>query len=286
VKLVVQWELSRELGGEGRSDMKITVLCNDKALKGFESEHGISFYIESSKKKYLFDTGSTDVAVKNAAKLGIDLSEVEMIIISHGHYDHLGGLESVLRESGGKRVLIGEGGFEPKYSGKVESSPKITRAEFEELGASVENVCSSKEIEKDLYVMTAAPFATDERPEEKHNKVDGRKQTRDFFGDELSLALVESGIVTVITGCSHRGIGNIIKQASEYGEVKAVVGGLHLLHKTKEELDGIFNYLEGFKIEKFHIGHCTGDEVIKAIERRFSAKVCELRAGETFESLI
>ncbi|MCB1223176.1 MAG: MBL fold metallo-hydrolase, partial [Mesotoga sp.] len=70
--------------------MKITVLCNDKGLEGFKSEHGISFFIELNGKKFLFDTGSTDVAVKNAEKLGIDLSEVESIIISHGHYDHLG----------------------------------------------------------------------------------------------------------------------------------------------------------------------------------------------------
>jgi len=74
-------------------DMKITVLCNDKAVEGFESEHGVSFFVELNGKNYLFDTGSTDVAVKNAAKLEINLSRIELIVISHGHYDHLGGRE-------------------------------------------------------------------------------------------------------------------------------------------------------------------------------------------------
>ncbi len=263
--------------------MKITVLCNDKAVEGFESEHGVSFFVELNGKNYLFDTGSTDVAVKNATKLEINLSRIELIVISHGHYDHLGGLGSVLREAGGKKVLVGEVSFERKFSETTLSSPEDGRTEYERLGAIVETVGTSKEIADGIHVMTAAPFATEERPGEKHLKITEAIKKRDFFDDELSLFVVENGNVTVITGCSHRGIGNIVKQASGFGKVKNVVGGLHLLHKTEEELEEIFEYLLGFDIDNFHIGHCTGDNVVKKIAERFSAEVRELMAGDSFE---
>ena len=268
---------------ERRINLKITVLCNDKGLEGFKSEHGISFFIELNGKKFLFDTGSTDVAVKNAEKLGIDLSEVESIIISHGHYDHLGGLGSVLKKTGAKKVMVGEGCLERKFSGSTESSPGGCGSEYEQLGASIETVRASREITNGLHVMTAAPFVTEERPGDKHNRIEGGTRIRDFFEDELSLAVVQNGVVTVITGCSHRGIGNIVKQASGFGKVKNVVGGLHLLHKTEDELEEIFEYLLGFDIDKFHIGHCTGDKVVKKIAERFPAEVRELMAGDSFE---
>ncbi|MBN2253997.1 MAG: MBL fold metallo-hydrolase, partial [Kosmotogaceae bacterium] len=220
---------------------------------------------------------------KNADKLGINLSEAESIIISHGHYDHLGGLGSVLKRTGAKKVLVGEGSLEKKFSGSTESGPEGSRSEYEQLGASIETVHTSEEILDGLHVLTAAPFVTEERPGDKHNRIKEGRRIRDFFEDELSLAVVENGIVTVITGCSHRGIGNIVKQASGFGKVKNVVGGLHLLHKTEEELEEIFEYLLGFNIDKFHIGHCTGDNVVKKIAERFPAEVVELMAGDSIE---
>ncbi|MDD2333396.1 MAG: MBL fold metallo-hydrolase [Mesotoga sp.] len=264
-------------------DMRITVLCNDKAIEGFECEHGVSFFVEMNGKNYLFDTGSTDVAVKNARKLGLNLSRIELIVISHGHYDHLGGLGSALRETGAKKVLVGEGSFERKFSETTLTSPEDGRTEYERLGAIIETVWTSKEIADGVYVMTAAPLVTKERPGEKHVKITEGITDRDLFNDELSLSVVENGNVTVITGCSHRGIGNIVKQASGFGKVKNVVGGLHLLHKTEDELEEIFGYLLGFDIDKFHIGHCTGDNVVKKIAERFPAEVRELMAGDSFE---
>lgn len=159
-------------------DMRITVLCNDKAIEGFECEHGVSFFVEMNGKNYLFDTGSTDVAVKNARKLGLNLSRIELIVISHGHYDHLGGLGSALRETGAKKVLVGEGSFERKFSETTLTSPEDGRTEYERLGAIIETVWTSKEIADGVYVMTAAPLVTKERPGQK--RCSGTVQVQDL----------------------------------------------------------------------------------------------------------
>ena len=78
--------------------MKVIVLCNDKSLEGFENEHGLSILVEIGEEYYLFDTGSSDVAIRNAEKLNIDLSKITAIVISHTHYDHIGGLGEFLKK--------------------------------------------------------------------------------------------------------------------------------------------------------------------------------------------
>ena len=146
--------------------MRITVLCNDKALEGFRSEHGISLLVEDRDKIYLFDTGSTDVAVYNAIKMGIDLSKIDAIIISHGHDDHLGGLANLLRLTGGKPVYAGNGAYIHKYSDSTFGSPVYGREFCESLGASFKFVTEDLELYDGVFLLTAVPFETGERPQE------------------------------------------------------------------------------------------------------------------------
>lgn len=263
--------------------MKVTVLCNDKALDGYESEHGLSLLIEFKDETYLFDTGTSDVAVKNAEKLGLDLSKIDSIFISHGHYDHLGGLEHVLKLTGGKKVFVGEGALRKKFYGSKLASAERSVEFYEDLGATFQIVAEKKEVSEGISLLPAAPFLTAERPQEKFNvSLEGQKY-RDLFEDELTLLAVQNGRGSVITGCSHRGIGNILLQAGKLCEIKHAIGGLHLLHKNREELVKICDELLRLRLESYHIGHCTGELAIEIMMSELPATVEELLAGQSFE---
>ncbi|TYB93728.1 MAG: MBL fold metallo-hydrolase [Kosmotoga sp.] len=258
----------------------ITVLCNDKALKGFRKEHGISFLIDLGNKKYLFDTGTTDVALENARKLGIDLNTIDSVIISHGHYDHLGGLAGFLRLIGKRKVYIGKGALNRKFSGEKSASPKESYNEYLALGAEFETIEKNTKISDGIFVISAAPFVTNERPQKKYKHINIDRKETDEFNDELTLLIIRESKGTVVTGCSHRGITNILAEAFRHCEIENVLGGLHLLHKDVQELNMICDKLEEFGVSNYFIGHCTGDKAIRIMKERLSANFKEIMSGD------
>ncbi|MFO7881950.1 MAG: MBL fold metallo-hydrolase [Kosmotogaceae bacterium] len=259
--------------------MRITVLCNDKALKGFHREHGISFLIDTENKTYLFDTGTTDVAVRNAKKFAIDLNAIDSIIISHGHYDHLGGLAEFLKLIGTRKVYIGNGALNSKFSGEKTASPDESEEQYIALGAEFETVEENKKTGDGIFIFSAVPFVTEERPQKKYKHIIDGHMEIDEFNDELTLLIIKDGKGTVITGCSHRGIANILIEVSHYCDIENVLGGLHLLSKDLHELNAICDKLEEFGVSNYFVGHCTGDEAIEIMKKRLSANVKEIKAG-------
>lgn len=267
--------------------MKITILCNDKALSGFESEHGLSILIESDDGHYLFDTGSTDVAVRNARKLDVDLSKIEAIIISHGHYDHIGGLKEFLKALKRKmKVYVGDGIFLPKFSDDNRYiGPTEDRKGYEDLGAEFYEIKELTLLDKNIYVLPKVPFTTWERPPERFKIIENNQKKKDLFNEELTVVLAENekGSSTIITGCSHRGIGNIVLEVSRHWKIENLIGGLHLLNKEKPEIEKIRTIFEDLGIKNIFVGHCTGDNAIRIFKQSPNIKTREIMAGQTFE---
>ncbi|ACR79639.1 MBL fold metallo-hydrolase [Kosmotoga olearia] len=264
--------------------MKIWILINDKAKAGFESEHGFSALIEFRDKKIIFDTGQSDVFLKNARKLGLDLRNIDAVVISHGHYDHGNGLESLLRETGPKRIFIGNGFFNHKYGGGKYIGLEHTIDYYEKLGGKFQTIEKDSEIFDGIQLLTAVPMVSFEQPEKRFKVEDeSKKLKRDFFEEELYLSLESPEGTIIITGCSHRGIINIMSHLSKDKKIKAIVGGFHLIKKTDEELYKIAESLKAFQFESLYPCHCTGNKAIKILKEIFNSQVNECLSGGFIE---
>ncbi len=242
--------------------MKITTLIeNYVSEESLFAEHGLSFYIETDKQKILFDTGQTGLFIQNAKKLEVNISDVDSLVLSHGHYDHTGGLYPFLESNGKAKVYAKQNIFIPKYSGKA----RFVGTKYNEglLNNRMVYVDAVKEIAENVFIMSNIDI---------HNQIDtnfkgfskkeGIDIVPDEFDDELFMVIKQSEKINIITACSHRGITNICNSATEHFKlpVGLILGGFHMKDcKTLQYVD-ITHYFRTLKPESIGVCHCTGLE--------------------------
>ncbi|MBQ8474357.1 MAG: MBL fold metallo-hydrolase [Clostridia bacterium] len=235
--------------------MKIACLTENTSFSpDFQSEHGLSLYIEANGRKILFDMGQTALFSANAEKLGINLAEVDTAIVSHGHYDHGGGLEKFLCINGFAPVFIHRDAFIPHYNGTkkyIGLSPDLMgekRLVFTYDEYNLGNgliLCSNNTSER---FFDLGSFGL--------NKKIGDFFSPDDFSHEQYLIVKENGKKILISGCSHKGILNLVKWYSpDY-----VIGGFHFSKLACDEtLEEYARILESSNAV-FYTCHCTGTE--------------------------
>ncbi len=261
--------------------MKITCLVDDTSLNSaLQAEHGLSLYIESHGHRLLFDMGQSDLFAKNAEALGIDLSLVEAAVISHGHYDHGGGLEAFLNINHHAPVYVHEKAFEPHYN------------PHEKFIGLPPHLANHPRLVKTQFKQTVFPYMTlfnwDQRPDGVHIPAPTfyvKGQTRlicDDFEHEQYLYIYEEGVGTVLlTGCSHRGILNILPHMNPH----VVVGGCHLLHcENHSTLKFIAQSLDRSPAS-FYTCHCTGQAQFDFLKEHMicADKLHQIRCGDVIE---
>ncbi|MBU0744257.1 MAG: MBL fold metallo-hydrolase [Gammaproteobacteria bacterium] len=263
--------------------MKITALVeNNSKHKDLLAEHGISFLIEADNKKILFDTGATDTLLKNAKQLGVDLTAIDCIALSHGHYDHVGGLEYM----SDKIVYVHPDIFIPKYDkedGKYEYAgfpheknhyEEKNRIEFIEINDSLqltENIKLHVDFKKPPVTSFCLKVDDDYMP--------------DLFFDELALSIDTPLGLVVITGCAHSGIINFIDKVIEDNKktnIYALLGGFHLAGLNDEETKAIADQINLYKINKVGISHCTGNKLAQYL---VGSEVFAFNGGDKVSSL-
>ncbi len=235
--------------------MKIVVLVENTSInENLSGEHGLSLYIETEKHKILFDMGQTDLFVKNAKRLGVDLTEVDIAILSHGHYDHGGGLKKFLEINEKAPVYISKYAFEPHYNGTEKY-----------IGLDV-NLCESKRIVYTDDVIRIAKGLTLYHCNSKEksydlgsfglNKKIGDVFVPDDFLHEQYLCMEENGKKILLSGCSHKGILNIV----EWFKPDVLIGGFHFSKFSLDEtLESYAKILDGVDT-MYYTCHCTGME--------------------------
>ena len=263
--------------------MKWTVLsdnrCCDASLK---TEHGLSILLQTERHKILLDTGASDVFIRNAELLGIDLSTVDYVFISHGHSDHAGGLRHFLRINECAKIIVSPDAMSGKFFSKRGNVHSITTEWADIKKDRLILVNKNCNVSEDIYAIAQIP---QNHPMPKGNQnlyvQDANGQlVRDDFRHEL--ALYADGLL--FTGCAHSGLENILA-ACPY-PVHTVVGGFHLLDgmETEEELSALSKRLleydnssqEGLQ---FYTSHCTGDKVFEVMKGIMGEKLQSFSAG-------
>ena len=252
--------------------MELTVLLDNNTFidRYFLGEPGVSYYIQSDGRKILFDCGYSDAFLINARKMGINLLDLDMVVLSHGHLDHTWGLAALLQ-------LFTEAEIEhlPWRKPRLVAHPLVfspRKLAESEIGSMLTQDTLLRFFDLELHTQpfTLTPNLVFLGQIERINTYEGSLplgtvlingiEQDDYILDDTALACtVQNGLV-IITGCSHAGICNIVDQAKRVcGEehVLDIIGGFHLLDPPAHQLDGTLDYLETLQPAGLHACHCT-----------------------------
>jgi len=260
-------------------EIRITTLSENTANYGYLAEWGLSILVEADGLRVLVDTGLSFSAVHNAQLMGIDLSTIDRIVLSHGHADHTGGLRDVLKIKGEVEVIAHPDIWVPKYV-RRDGEPQeqyngmpFTRQELESRGARFKLIRELVHITEQL--MTTGEIPMSSGYEEIENNLFVNKAGKlhlDPLADDLALIVDTDFGLVVILGCAHRGIINTVHHAQNLtGKelVYAVIGGTHLFRASKERLEKTIADLREIGIQRLGVSHCTGFRASTRLAQEF-----------------
>lgn len=264
------------------------VVENKTSSKDYKAKHGLCLYIEVAGHRILFDVGPDRLFLENAERMNIDISEIDTVIISHGHLDHGGGLRAFLENNSKAGIYIRKSGFEPHYikvlglpfyCGLDEKLIDCGRFVFTDEVSVIDdgltlfsdvagNMCLSKS-NRSLYARN------------------GKDLIADNFSHEQSLIISENGKSVLISGCSHSGIANIQQKAESIQgkRMDVVIGGFHLYNPPtgKYEKGELIDEL-GKKLadtgSRYYTCHCTGDKAYLRLKSVLGDRVDYLSTGK------
>jgi 7,8-dihydropterin-6-yl-methyl-4-(beta-D-ribofuranosyl)aminobenzene 5'-phosphate synthase len=255
--------------GIRKVQIKLTTLSENTVSRfGLLAEWGLCILAEVDNYKVLLDTGPDLSAAYNAAVMGIDLSAVEKIVLSHGHRDHTGGFQRVLRSIRKKIEVIAHPDiWADKYSSTFSKQAYyagmlFTREALESWGASFKLTAEPTWITDNIVTSGEIPMHTRYEKIDSHVLVkEGGELRPDPLRDDQALIIKSQNGLIVILGCGHRGMINTIHHAQKITGVERVhmvIGGTHLINATKEHIDLTIAALKKLGVERIGISHCTG----------------------------
>ncbi len=260
---------------------RITILCENSVgpISGTLGEHGFSALVEWDGGSLLWDTGQGFTLLHNAQRMHKNLHEVRQVALSHGHYDHAGGLLPLLRSCGPKQVFAHPAIFTPRYRVSDRGEPlaigmPYPRDYLEGQGATFELAEGFREIAPQLFLTGVIPRTTGFETGDQGLFTDRCGCHRDTFPDDQSLVIVGDKGLVILLGCCHAGLVNTLDHVAACTgrrDIYAVIGGTHLGFSAPEQLDQTVRALAGWQLQKLAVSHCTGFNAAARLQREFPA---------------
>ena len=259
-------------------EIRIITLCENTANYGFLAEWGLSILIEVDGTRILMDTGLSFSAVHNAQLLGIDLSTIDRIVLSHGHADHTGGLRDVLKIRGEVEVITHPDIWAAKYvqrdqEGVHYCGMPFSREELESRGARFNLAREPVYITDNVMTTGEIPMLSGYEEIESNLFVKEDDTLRqDPLADDLALVINTDFGLVVVLGCAHRGIVNTLRHAQQLTGnelVYAAIGGTHLFRASEERIEKTITDLREIGIQRLGVSHCTGFRASARLAQEF-----------------
>jgi 7,8-dihydropterin-6-yl-methyl-4-(beta-D-ribofuranosyl)aminobenzene 5'-phosphate synthase len=273
--------------------LRITTLNENTAGRDFLGEWGLSILLETENTTILFDTGKSTSTVYNADTLHMDLARVSKIVLSHGHYDHTGGLRDVLRRMGKEVEVIAHPDiWQAKYARHKDEPDRYIgipyqRRELESLGARLKLVKEPLEITDSIMTTGEVPMVTDfeQVDEGLFVREDSGWQPDKVMDDQALVIKTEAGLVIVL-GCAHRGMINTLYHARKLtgvDKIHAVIGGSHLVGVSEERLWRTVDALRSLGVQKMGLCHCTDLPAASILAQEFGESFYFNKAGSVID---
>ena len=267
----------------------ITVVAENRAGRaGLLGEHGLALWIEAAGRRILFDTGQGLILRHNAEKLGIDLGTADDLVLSHGHYDHTGGLPHILKDLARTRVFVHPVAFGTKYAAgsngenRFIGSPISKLEQVREHAATLIETAGPTELAPDIWVTGTIPRHTTFEDTGGPFFTDKTCTQPDPLFDDQALVLQSHGKVVLVLGCAHSGIVNTLAYVTELtgtDRVHAILGGMHLANASAERLQRSLEAIERCGCRILAPCHCTGLAATAAMMTRWPDRVVPIATG-------
>jgi 7,8-dihydropterin-6-yl-methyl-4-(beta-D-ribofuranosyl)aminobenzene 5'-phosphate synthase len=273
--------------------LRVTVLVENRAgPRGTIAEHGLSFWIEAGDRRVLFDTGQGLALAHNAQQLGVDLASADAVVLSHGHYDHTGGLAANLAAFRNTTVYAHPDAFRRRYTPRNENgiqttSPPVRDADH--LRAQVGDLVLTRdptEVTNGVWVTGAIPRQHAFEDTGGPFYLDPAQKQPDPLSDDQALVLEAAPGAVVLLGCAHAGTVNTLDYVvGPMGcqQIHAVIGGMHLLRASEERLSNTIGAFKRLNVRLLAPGHCTGWQASMRLWSALPEASSELHVGSRFE---
>ncbi len=273
--------------GADVSSVKITVLADNQAAPGLVAEHGLSFWIEMDGACILFDTGQGNALIPNAHALGVDLKKTDLLLLSHGHYDHAGAVPQVLAAAPAAHVYAHPSLLKERYSisdGHARSVgvPPPSRHALASLKQRLHSVTGPVELATGVELTGAIPRLSAFEDTGGPFYLDAKGEQPDLLEDDIALVIDLPGGLVVCVGCCHAGLINtltFIRQRYSQRPIQCIMGGFHLLHAGRERMQRTIDMLHQLDPLRIIPCHCTGSQAAQQLQQALPGRVMAGHAG-------
>lgn len=272
--------------------MKFAFLMENKTeSSGVLAEHGLSIYIEAQGKKILFDAGASSLFADNAKKMDIDLEQIDTVVISHGHYDHTGGVPRFCEENKIAPIYVHENAFYENYSLEADGSKSIDSIQWNDqqramIDPRIIRTSGVQWITENIAVSGTIPKIDGFEPTATFYRIlPDQSVVEDSMDHEQILVIREPEGLYVFSGCSHRGVVPAIRYARGIfdGErIAVLVAGMHLMWADETMRKKVVDQIVKEDIDQVMPVHCTGINAICDLKMAIGDKCIVPAAGEKY----